>query len=77
MGDAIIREEAGGDIDVVDVIRELQAEMQEAAAKLEFERAALLRDQIGELKRDVGMESPDGAGKKRTRRGKVSYGRNG
>ena len=31
------------------VIGELQSEMQEAASKLEFERAALIRDQIEEL----------------------------
>jgi excinuclease ABC subunit B len=36
--------------DVAGVIAELEEEMQEAAAKLEFERAALLRDQIDALK---------------------------
>jgi hypothetical protein len=35
-----------GDDDVAAVIAELEEEMQEAANKLEFERAALLRDQI-------------------------------
>ena len=39
----------GGD-DVAAVIAELEEEMQEAANKLEFERAALLRDQINSLK---------------------------
>jgi excinuclease ABC subunit B len=40
--------EAGDD--VAAVIAELEEEMQEAADKLEFERAALLRDQINSLK---------------------------
>ena len=37
-------------IDVANLIRELEAEMKEASRKLEYERAALLRDQIMELK---------------------------
>ncbi len=37
-------------IDVASLIRELEAEMKEASRKLEYERAALLRDQIMELK---------------------------
>ena len=40
----------GDDADVAAVIAELEDEMQEAAAKLEFERAAVLRDQINSLK---------------------------
>jgi excinuclease ABC subunit B len=36
--------------DVAAVIAELQEEMQEAAARLEFEKAALIRDQIDSLK---------------------------
>ena len=36
--------------DVAAVIAELQVEMQEAAGRLEFERAALLRDQVNALK---------------------------
>ncbi len=43
--------ESGGDYDVVEVLRELEEELQEAASKLEFEKAALLRDQIMELKK--------------------------
>ena len=39
-----------GDNDVAAVMAELEEEMQEAANKLEFERAALLRDQINLLK---------------------------
>ncbi|HYC70474.1 MAG TPA: excinuclease ABC subunit UvrB [Opitutaceae bacterium] len=41
--------EAGPD-DVAAVIAELEEEMQEAANRLEFERAALLRDQVNHLK---------------------------
>src|SRR6185295_1638301 len=36
--------------DVATVIAELEDEMQEAAGRLEFERAALLRDQLNALK---------------------------
>ncbi len=42
--------EAGEDYDVVQVIAEMEHEMAEAAEVMEFERAALLRDQIYELK---------------------------
>src|SRR6185503_8547504 len=48
-----------GDFDVVETIRELEQEMIEAANNLEFEKAALLRDQVRELKRSAGGESPD------------------
>ena len=40
----------------VEVIREMEAEMAEAATKLEFEKAAHLRDQIKELRKRAGME---------------------
>ena len=46
--------------DVAAVIAELEDEMQEAANKLEFERAALLRDQINALK--AGVNSRTGRG---------------
>ena len=49
--------ESGEDVDTLSVIRELEEEMQEAATKLEFERAALIRDQINKLKKDAG-ETP-------------------
>jgi excinuclease ABC subunit B len=49
--------ESGEDIDTLAVIRELEEEMQEAAQKLEFERAALIRDQINKLKKESG-EAP-------------------
>ena len=60
---SMVRED-GGDFDITEVIRELEAEMQQAAASLEYERAALLRDQIKELK------GPDEAAAKKKR---VSY----
>ncbi|HTI98231.1 MAG TPA: helicase-related protein, partial [Dongiaceae bacterium] len=42
--------DAGGNFDVTETIRELETEMLAAAAELKFERAAHLRDQIKELK---------------------------
>ena len=42
-----------------EVLKELQVEMQDAATKLEFERAAHLRDQIKQLKEKAGIaETP-------------------
>src|SRR5438093_1417014 len=52
---SVIRE-AGGDFNVTELLRELEEEMQEASANLEFERAALLRDQIMEVKSGVGID---------------------
>lgn len=46
--------EVGADFDVTETIRELEAEMLEASNNLEFEKAALIRDQIRELKRQFG-----------------------
>ncbi len=58
--EASVVKEAGKDYDVVELMRELEAEMLEAARKLEFERAALLRDQIKELKQGTGEgEAPE------------------
>ena len=42
--------DAGSKFDVTETIRELEAEMIEAANNLEFEKAALLRDQVKQLK---------------------------
>ena len=58
--------ESGSDIDTLAVIRELEEEMQEAASKLEFERAALIRDQINQLKEQAG-EKPLIVKRKKTR----------
>jgi excinuclease ABC subunit B len=58
---AVIRD-AGGNFDVTETIRELEEEMIEAANHLEFEKAALFRDQIHELKRTFagGAGEPGG-----------------
>jgi excinuclease ABC subunit B len=53
--------ESGVDIDVSETIRELEEEMLAAANNLEFEKAALLRDQVRELKR--GTEGKETARK--------------
>jgi excinuclease ABC subunit B len=50
--------ETGENFDVAETIRELEEEMLSAANNLEFEKAALLRDQVNELKRATG----DGTG---------------
>ncbi len=59
--ETVLRETAG-DFDLTETLRELEAEMLEAANRLEFEKAALLRDQIRELKRrfspSAGAERP-------------------
>src|ERR1700731_2152364 len=47
--------EAGGNFDLTELLRELEEEMQTASANLEFERAALLRDQIMEVKNGTGL----------------------
>jgi len=58
----------GDDADVAAVIAELEEEMQEAAGRLEFERAAVLRDQINALKsgdyKRAPKPAPAGASKK-------------
>ena len=66
---SVIRE-AGGDFNVTELLRELEEEMQEASANLEFERAALLRDQIMEVKSGAGISKIE------PRRRPVRYTRN-
>jgi excinuclease ABC subunit B len=69
--------EAGGDFDISETIRELEGEMLTAANNLEFEKAALLRDQVRELKRAMDGESKTGADKAPARGSKaaVNYGK--
>jgi excinuclease ABC subunit B len=55
--EAAAMEQAGQDLEQTDLIFELQEEMREAAASLEFERAAILRDQIRELSEAAGIET--------------------
>jgi excinuclease ABC subunit B len=52
---ASVIQEAGGDFNLTELLRELEDEMQSASANLEFERAALLRDQILEVKSGTGL----------------------
>jgi excinuclease ABC subunit B len=52
--------DAATNFDVVETIRELEEEMLAAANHLEFEKAALLRDQVRELKRTLGGETEVG-----------------
>ncbi len=51
---ASVIQETGGNFDVTESIRELESEMLEASNNLEFEKAALIRDQIQELKKMSG-----------------------
>ncbi|MDH7503217.1 MAG: excinuclease ABC subunit UvrB [Verrucomicrobiota bacterium] len=69
--------EVGADFDVTETIRELEAEMLEASNNLEFEKAALIRDQIRELKRQfAGSDKQTGQDtKKPGARGSATYGK--
>ena len=49
--EASVVRESGGSYRSVELLRELEAEMIEAAEQLQFEKAAILRDQIVELKK--------------------------
>jgi excinuclease ABC subunit B len=60
---ASVINDRGGDFDVTETIRELEEEMIAAANNLEFEKAALLRDQVRELKRSTGETVPDASGR--------------
>jgi excinuclease ABC subunit B len=66
---SVIRE-SGGDFNLTELLRELEQEMQEASANLEFERAALLRDQIMEVKSGAGIDKIE------PKRRSVRYSRN-
>jgi len=59
------------DIDISETIKELEEEMLTAANNLEFEKAALLRDQVRELKRTLD----GGAAPANAKTGLVSYGK--
>jgi excinuclease ABC subunit B len=64
--------ESGVDIDINETVKELEGEMIAAANNLEFEKAALLRDQIRELKRNLDGGEPGKPAKAGTAR-PVSY----
>ncbi|MDD5349878.1 MAG: excinuclease ABC subunit UvrB [Chthoniobacteraceae bacterium] len=55
MEESVVRE-TGARFDVGELLRELESEMVEAAGNLEYEKAALLRDQIAELKSGTGLD---------------------
>ena len=48
--------EGGADMDVTQVLQELENEMLSASASMHYEKAALLRDQIMELKQQAGLD---------------------
>ena len=50
--------DAAMDVDLTETINELETEMLAAAEELQFEKAALLRDQIKELKRVIDGGKP-------------------
>jgi excinuclease ABC subunit B len=66
---SVIRE-VGGDFNLTELLRELEQEMQDASANLEFERAAILRDQIMEVKSGTGLDKIE------PRRRPIRYSRN-
>lgn len=49
--ESMVKDAPEGDYAVLETLRQMEAEMQEAAEALEFERAAMLRDQIFALKK--------------------------
>ncbi len=74
---AVLRD-AKMDVDLTETVNDLEREMLAAAEELQFEKAALLRDQIKELKRMMEGSQPDGKGKpiptdyrKKPRRGRA------
>ena len=69
--EASVVAESGGDFSLSETLRELEEEMMHAAANLEYEKAALLRDQIAELKAGTGISKIEP--KKRP----VTYGKKG
>ena len=71
---ALVAEPGMDDAEVASVLAQLESEMQEAAENLEFERAALLRDQINALRSgDFRKSAGEGGRKPRN----VSYARSG
>jgi excinuclease ABC subunit B len=59
---AAMLNDAAGNFDVVETIRQIEEDMLKAANNLEFEKAALLRDQVRELKRSSGQDTGDKSG---------------
>jgi excinuclease ABC subunit B len=64
--------------DVAAVVRELEEEMAEASGRLEFERAAVLRDQInalrsGDFRKAAQVRAGEGGGGRKKGRGGAEY----
>jgi excinuclease ABC subunit B len=72
---AAVLNEAAANFDVTETIRELEEEMLTAANNLEFEKAALLRDQVRELKRQFGQAAGPAKALATTAAGRSSYGK--
>jgi len=49
-----------GKSDLAHMIKELERQMKDASKNLEFEKAAMLRDQVVELRRTLALVDPDG-----------------
>ncbi len=69
--EASVVNESGGNFSLSETLRELEEEMMHAAANLEYEKAALLRDQITELKAGTGLAKIE------PKRKPVTYGKPG
>jgi excinuclease ABC subunit B len=69
---ASVLKDAAMDVDLTETISELETEMLKAAEELQFEKAALLRDQIKELKRAMDSSPAAKDGKPSSAKG-VSY----
>ena len=72
-----VLKDAGMDVDLTTTIQELEEEMLAAANDLKFEKAALLRDQIKELKRMLDVGAPAKEAKPLNYRKKARPGRAG
>jgi excinuclease ABC subunit B len=72
-----VLKDAGMDVDLTTTIQELEEEMLAAANELKFEKAALLRDQIKELKRMMDGGTPAKEAKPLNYRTKTRPGRAG
>ena len=73
MESSVVREDEGG-FSAVELLRELEDDMIRAASNMEYERAAILRDQIAELKKGTGTDKISGPPALAARRA-VSYAR--
>ena len=68
--ESIVKDAPEGDYAVLETLRQLEQEMQEAAEVLEFERAAMLRDQIFTLKKKAPDPTTSAPSRKNARRNK-------